>query len=297
MIDHRGNTVISGVLPELDYRFVLGRITSVAAEAGRLQEASPRVSALLGEALLAAHFVATHASKNPALKISLHFECEGPVERIIAFGSPDGVVRGHASPADANWEGPLDAGKGAGILRVNRWLPDGGIYSSAVEMRDVSLDRNVEELLARSEQIQTFLRIEHKAGHVSGVQFQALPEATNDQTDLLLDWLGGLSPHDLVEHFLDESGGVREPGPMFSSVVRSTPVRVMSVGRFQFKCDCDRSRVEHMLITLGKDSVDDLLEQQGKVEVFCEFCRRRYEFSDHDVKGLFAEDRNWNTSP
>jgi molecular chaperone Hsp33 len=43
-----------------------------------------------------------------------------------------------------------------------------------------------------------------------------------------------------------------------------------------------------MLRMLGRDEVHSILEERGKVEVTCEFCRKRYTLDPVDAEQVFA---------
>ena len=56
----------------------------------------------------------------------------------------------------------------------------------------------------------------------------------------------------------------------------------------RFACTCSRERVGSMLKSLGRAEVDDVIREQGRVEIGCEFCGIKYQFDPVDVGGLFA---------
>ncbi len=56
----------------------------------------------------------------------------------------------------------------------------------------------------------------------------------------------------------------------------------------RFACSCSRERVGSMLKGLGREEVDSILVEQGRVEVGCEFCGLRYHFDPVDVGELFT---------
>ena len=56
----------------------------------------------------------------------------------------------------------------------------------------------------------------------------------------------------------------------------------------RFACNCSRTRVGRMLVGLGADEVNDILAEQGRAEVGCEFCGLKYHFDAVDVGGLFT---------
>jgi molecular chaperone Hsp33 len=56
----------------------------------------------------------------------------------------------------------------------------------------------------------------------------------------------------------------------------------------RFACTCSRGRVGTMLKGLGRAEVDDILTEQGRVEIACEFCGMKYAFDPVDVGELFT---------
>lgn len=59
-----------------------------------------------------------------------------------------------------------------------------------------------------------------------------------------------------------------------------------------FACTCSRERVGNMLRSLGQEECDSILEEQGMIEVGCEFCGQQYRFDAVDVAHLFTERGN-----
>ena len=58
----------------------------------------------------------------------------------------------------------------------------------------------------------------------------------------------------------------------------------------RFACNCSRDRVGRMLHGLGASEVNDIVAEQGRVEVGCEFCGLKYHFDAVDVGGMFVPD-------
>lgn len=60
----------------------------------------------------------------------------------------------------------------------------------------------------------------------------------------------------------------------------------------RFECRCSRGRVGRMLQGLGRGEVDDILVEQGRVEIGCDFCGLQYRFDAVDVGELFTPARD-----
>ena len=47
----------------------------------------------------------------------------------------------------------------------------------------------------------------------------------------------------------------------------------------EYRCYCSDERVEKVLVSLGREELIKLAEEQENFEVTCQFCDRRYWFS------------------
>ncbi len=65
-------------------------------------------------------------------------------------------------------------------------------------------------------------------------------------------------------------------------------VRVFDPVPVVFRCSCSRERVAAMLRMLGHEEVRAALDEQGKIDVQCEFCNQHYGFDEIDVAQLFV---------
>ena len=57
----------------------------------------------------------------------------------------------------------------------------------------------------------------------------------------------------------------------------------------RFSCSCSRERVAAMLKMLGREEIESVLNEQGTVEVRCEYCNEPYAFDRIDCTSLFVE--------
>ena len=55
-----------------------------------------------------------------------------------------------------------------------------------------------------------------------------------------------------------------------------------------FACTCSRERIGRMLVSLGREEVDSIIDEQGTVTVTCDFCSRQYTFDPVDAEQLFT---------
>lgn len=278
-----------GILDHLHYRYVIATaVDSVNEVWTRHQIKQTQSALLLGEAVMAAFLLAARGTKEQDQTISVHFECSGPIRRLMATGRFDGGIRGYTPESEASWSGPLYHGKGAGLLNVSRFQNHSKkIYSSSIEFQDQPLSRNIEEFLAKSEQIQVFIQIgafkqpntklslqNGKLGGfgIYGMLFEALPEATADQTDELIDYLKQPIFNEFTRTgILPQLPGQLEQGKLFHY------------------CDCNQEKTSQLITSLGEEECQSILAEHGKIEIICEFCRENYLFYKPDLQRIFVD--------
>ena len=95
-----------------------------------------------------------------------------------------------------------------------------------------------------------------------------------------------------VEHsipmFADISGTIQEyhlEGAVNQLLLHLEP-KVLEKRVPHYQCDCSRERIEGMLVTLGADELQDMIETQQGAEVDCHFCLKRYKFNADDLNTL-----------
>ena len=58
-----------------------------------------------------------------------------------------------------------------------------------------------------------------------------------------------------------------------------------------YECKCSRDRMERVLISLGKDELRAIIEEQGEAEMGCRFCDKKYVFSRDELEELYEKAR------
>jgi molecular chaperone Hsp33 len=59
-----------------------------------------------------------------------------------------------------------------------------------------------------------------------------------------------------------------------------------------YKCLCSKEYIESILISMGEKELRDIIKEQGKISVNCQFCEKDYEFDAGDVEKLIQEGKN-----
>ena len=65
-------------------------------------------------------------------------------------------------------------------------------------------------------------------------------------------------------------------------------VRLFDPETVAFQCSCSRERTLNALEAIGKDECYSILEEQGAIDMDCQFCHAHYRFNKNDIDHLFA---------
>lgn len=244
----------------------------------------PAVRDLLGEAMAAAVLLASSLKFDGALTLQL--QGGNPLTLLVVQCTSTLNLRGLA-----HWEGDLPVAGGfqalvggdARMAVTVEQAKKSERYQGIVPLEGDTLAECLEGYFQRSEQLPTRLFLTAAENCAAGMLLQVLPGQEGDERA----WehvtaLGGtITMNELLE--LDAP-------KILHRLYHEDDVRLFESTPIAFRCSCNRERIAEMLRSLGREEAQDILAEQGSVEVSCEFCGREYHFDAVDIETLFAAD-------
>ena len=239
------------------------------------------VKQVLGEALTAA--VLLSATIKHSGSLILQIRGEGPIHLLVVQATPQGTVRGLAQwsrePSDTTLSGVFgDAQMAITLEAPNRRER----YQSLIPLEGDTLAQALEAYFTRSEQLPTRLWLTANAHATAGLLLQRLPHENADdenwqRASLLLNTL---TTDELVD---------LEAETLLYRLFHEEEPRLFDPSPIHFHCDCSLERVEKLVQSLGQDEATTILEEQGKIQITCEFCNASYTLDAIDVEQLYRE--------
>jgi molecular chaperone Hsp33 len=270
------------------YRFIIEN-TRVRGELVRLNatwqaileraDYPPNVRNILGEAMAACTLLAATIKFQGSLIMQIRGD--GPLHLLVAQASSQRTLRGIARWNDDVPDHDLQAIFGNAQMVVTMEPEEGDAYQGIIELKGDSLKEAIEHYFMQSEQLNTALWLACDDEVCAGFLLQELPGADLPEEDwnharILADTL---SQNELLE--LDAK-------QILLRLYHEDDVRLFDPEPISFRCGCSRERIGQVLVSLGHQEVQDILQEQGKIEVDCEFCNAHYEFDPVDAEALFA---------
>lgn len=278
------------MLERLPVRGFWIRLTEAWQELRRHQHYAPSVEGLLGEAVAASVLLAATLKFRGTLTLQL--SGDGLVSLLVAQCTHDFAIRAVArAPEIVVGAPPFRQLVGDGRLSVTVEADERAArYQGIVALDGSTLAECLEGYFAVSEQLPTSIALGADDEHASGLLLQHLPQAGSNAGAagaLSAEVWDGLSgrvaslPPELLR-----SGGAE---PVLQWICAEHDCRLFAPAPVRFVCRCDAGRVRGVLRSLGAQELHSILEEQGAVEVTCEFCGRPYRFDTADVEALLAE--------
>ena len=263
---------------------------NMVEEARLMHETSPVVTAAMGRMLMAGAMMGvTLKGKDDVM--TLQIQGEGPLKGITVTSYPDGFVKGFPLVNDVILppkNGKLDVGGSIypGFMRV---IKDMGLkepYVGTIELQTGEIAEDLTYYFATSEQIPSSVGLgvlvnkDCTVNCAGGFIIQVLPMCTDEILDKIEENLKNLPS---VTNMLQDG---MTPEEMLNKVFEGFDVDIMEKTETGFRCDCSKERVERSLASLNKKDKEEIIADGKPVEVRCQFCNKKYEFSIDEIKKL-----------
>ncbi|HEY0916875.1 MAG TPA: Hsp33 family molecular chaperone HslO [Solimonas sp.] len=247
------------------------------------REYAPDVHRLLGQALAATPLLASHLKFEG--RINLQFKGSGELQLLVTQIDHQLELRGMAK-ATAGASGAFRELMGEGMLAMVMEPARGTQYYQAiVEIAGNSLAEALEGYFTQSEQLATFIRLAAGPDRLVGLMLQRLPSDEVKDGDAHWEHMLALA-HTVTEPEMLQKDGDTLLRHLFHEEDR----RVFEPRPVHLRCRCNHAGISAMLLGLGQEELQPVLEQHGRVAVTCEFCGREYSYTEADIRALVEAD-------
>ena len=252
---------------------------------------SPVATAALGRLMTAAAMMGADLKGEKDL-LTLKIEGSGPLGGLLVTANGHGDVKGYAFNPDVmlppNAQGKHDVG-GSLDLGVLSVIKDIGLKEPYVGQTQLVTGEIAEDLtyyFATSEQVPSSVALgvlmnkDNTVRQAGGFIIQLLPGASDEIIDKLEAKLSGISS---ITALLNAG---KTPEEILTDILGEFGLEILSKMPVQFRCDCDRSRVEKAIISIGKKEIQDMINEGREIEVNCQFCNKHYKFSVDELEDM-----------
>ncbi|ERI08746.1 chaperonin HslO [Aneurinibacillus aneurinilyticus ATCC 12856] len=283
--------LIRGIAYDGFVRAFAVRTTDTVREIQRRLDTWPIVSAAVGRTVSGAAMMGAMLKGNERLTIVVRGN--GPAGQIVADANAKGEVRGyvhnpHIHYDEMNEKGKLDVRRVVGTEGSITVTKDLGLkepYQGTSPIVSGEIGEDLTYYLTVSEQVPSAVGVgvlvnpDNTVKASGGFIIQLMPNTPEDIIAKLENTLSSIRP---VSTMIDEG---LSPEEILHEIL-GTEFTLLDKHEVVFSCHCSLERINRALISLGKEELDAMIEEQGEAEITCHFCNERYHLNEEDLRNL-----------
>lgn len=278
-------------------RVIVLDATKMVSKARQVHLLSNVATAALGRTLVMSTIMSS-MFKEDSYRLTVQIRGDGPLGSIVVCGDKSlkikGYVKNHDVELPLNDKGKLDVGAaiGKGTLTVIKDIGLKDPYIGNSELISSEIAEDFAYYFANSEQTPSvvFLGVNieknNKVQKACGYIIQPLPDADSKTIDLIENINLNISS---VTSLMTD---IEDMDEVARTITGDNNIEFLEEAYPVYKCDCSKKRIERTIVALGKkDAIDILNENNGVLELTCNFCNKVYQYDKEQVENIFNKPR------
>lgn len=264
--------------------------TDIVSKIENIHQTSAVVTAALGRLSTAASLIG-YSLKNKGDSVTLRMDGKGPTGVLIAVADYKGNVKSYVSnpvvEIPLNKLGKLDVSGAVGKDGTLSVIKDMGLkepYVGTIPIVSGEIAEDIASYYATSEQIPTVCGLgvlvnpDLSVNVAGGYLVQLLPFAGDHVIDTIEKNIEDMQS---VTQMMTQGMTMEE---LALKLLDGLNPNILDESDVCYKCDCSKKRVENALISLGKDELTSMADEQEQTEVKCHFCNKSYTFTSEEIR-------------
>ena len=283
---HSEDTVIRALTDDGGFRVITAQTTNTVRGAIEAQGVATGPSRMFADLLTGA--VLVRESMSPDLRVQVILQGDDDRARMVADSLPDGMTRGLVQLGNASPTSELAIGQ-RGLLQVARTLHNGALHQSVVAVpAGGTISSALMAYMQESEQTVTMISVGCYivGGEVvaaGGYLVQLLPELSEGLLAIMTE---RLRDFENIEPLL--ARGKASAEELLQETLYGMPFARTADRPVSFGCTCSPARLAASLSTLPRTEIESMLADGKMLDIECDFCCKKYDFSPEQLRGLLV---------
>jgi molecular chaperone Hsp33 len=289
---------VIGLAYNKEIRIYTSVSTHLVNEAQKIHQSHPTATAAFGRFLTQSAMMSLMYKDGE--RLTLKIEGDGPIGS-MTVEAMNGIVRGfmlnpyvYIKYEDGPKKGKLNVGAavGRGFIYVTRdWK--GNYFTSSSPLQSGEIGDDFTYYYAVSEQTPSAVGLGVLVDRDSSVKVsggfivQVLPNASQETIEK-------------VEKIIQNTPSVTDlllklqtPEKMLSYLADGTE-NILEKHEIKYECTCNKDKFRKSLMTLNIESLEEILNEDKKAHITCNFCKKEYTFDENELKKMLKEKREIN---
>ena len=279
-----GDSVLRAMTDDGAFRVVVARTTDTVQHVLNAQDAWAKNGRYLGELVTGSALV--RETMAPNHRVQALFHSSDRRARLLADAEPSGGNRGLLTLTQGQVNVVLDDG----ILEMVRTLYSGDLHRGVVSIPPQgSISTGLMRYMAESEQVASMIAVScviegHTVKAAGGYLVQLLPEVGRAPLAVMAERLRDFENIDELITQLDAA-----PAALLDELLYGMPFTRLSDSPLRFACRCSVVRVMGALASLGREQLQELIDEHQVIEMDCDYCGAQYAVPPAQLRGLLDE--------
>ncbi|ABR47805.1 Hsp33 protein [Alkaliphilus metalliredigens QYMF] len=287
--------IIRATAANSSIRAFVANTTNLVEKARGFHQTSPVASAALGRTLTATSMMGVML-KGEKQKITTKINGGGPLGVILVVGDSEGNVKGYVGNPQVESTnirpGKLDVGAAVGSDGEITVIKDLGMkkpYVGTAPLVSGEIGEDFATYFLNSEQqpsavsLGVLIDIDYRIKASGGFIIQVLP---NVQEAVLAKLESRIGQLESITVMMEQ--GMNEVD-ILNHVLEGMDPKIVETYEVDFECDCNVARFEKGLISIGRQEIREMIEEDENTELVCHFCNKKYHFNKEQLQGLLDE--------
>ena len=268
--------------------------TDLVEEIRNIHDLTPTTTAALGRFATIAGMMGLTEIKDEEQSITIQMNGKGPMGTLLGVVKRSDNTSKIKVCADNPYveiplkdNGKLDVGTAIGtdgyLNIINKNEITDTDYSGLVPIVSGEIAEDFTEYFAKSQQKPTVIALGvlvNKDGvkAAGGYMIQLMPDATEEDITKIENALENAPS---ISQMIDEGKSLEE---IAMTVSGDDNIMVLAGEvKIKYECDCNKEKFERGLISIGKEEIEKMIEEDGKADTTCHFCNKKYHFLKEDL--------------
>lgn len=268
--------------------------TELVEMAKEIHDLSPVVTAAFGRLITITTIIGSEM-KGKEDKLTIQLKGSGKIGKMITVCNNKPEVKGYVTnpyvDIPLNEDGKLDVGKAVGNNGFINVIKDIGLkepYIGIAPLTSGEIAEDFAHYFEISEQKQTAVALGvliNKDGVKSsgGYIIRPMPDATEEE---IIKIEQSIFKAGSVSKMLDSGLSLVD---IAKKITGDTDIQIIEENIVpKYVCDCNKEHMARGLSTIGKEELREIIDVDGKAELTCHFCNKKYEFSKEELENLYS---------
>lgn len=288
---HMSDKIIRAIARDAGIQITVAQTHDIVERARQIHKTLPVATAALGRTLTAASIIGDQLKSEDG-SVTIQVKGNGILGSIIAVSDNKGNVRGYlqnpAADLPLREDGKLAVGTavGAGYLMVIKDVGMKEPITGTVALVSGEIAEDITRYFAESEQIPSACALgvlvdtDQSVRQAGGYLVQLMPNVTDEEIARLEQ---GIAAAGSITTMLEQGN---TPEEIARRVLSGFDVEILGQEPIAYQCNCGTEKVSRALISMGREELQNLITEEEKIEITCQFCDKIYHFSREQLQEL-----------